>query len=56
MSQLEDSSYDEILHELALNKMIERGLLDVRDRNPIFIYWIFLNGIYQKKDLVCSFS
>jgi hypothetical protein len=35
MSQPEDSSYDEILHELAFNKMIERGLLDVRDGNTI---------------------
>jgi predicted transcriptional regulator len=25
----EDSSYDEILHELFLNHMIERGLADV---------------------------
>jgi ribosomal protein S3AE len=34
-SQPEDSSYDEILHELAFNKMVDRGLLDVRNGNTI---------------------
>ncbi len=34
-SQPEDSSYDEILQELAFNKMVERGLLDVRNGNTI---------------------
>ena len=32
-SQPEDSSYDEILKELAFNKMVERGLADVRKGN-----------------------
>ena len=34
-SQPEDSSYDEILKELAFEKMVERGLSDVRQGNTL---------------------
>ena len=30
-----DSSYDEILHELALNRMIDRGLADSKARRTV---------------------
>jgi len=33
--QPEDSSYDEILRELAMKKMIDRGLSDVRNSRTI---------------------
>ncbi len=30
LSQPEDSSYDEIMRELAFERMVDRGLIDVR--------------------------
>ncbi len=35
LEQPEDSSYEEILRELAFEQMIERGLKDSRDGNVI---------------------
>ncbi len=34
-SQPDDSSYDEILKELAFKRMIDKGLLDVKAENTI---------------------
>ena len=34
-SQPDDSSYDEILKELALKRMIDKGLFDVKAENTI---------------------
>ena len=34
-SQPEDSSYDEIMRELAFERMVDRGLADVRDGQVI---------------------
>ncbi len=34
-SQPDDSSYDEILKELALKRMIDKGLVDVKAENTI---------------------
>ena len=34
-SQPEDASYDEIIRELAFERMIERGLKDARDERSI---------------------
>ena len=31
LSQPEDASYDEIMRELAFERMVDRGLADVRD-------------------------
>ena len=35
LSQPEDASYDEIMRELAFEKMVDRGLADVRDGRVI---------------------
>ena len=34
-SQPDDSSYDEILKELAFDRMVERGIADVRENRVI---------------------
>ena len=35
LSQPEDASYDEIMRELAFERMVNRGLADVRDGRVI---------------------
>jgi len=35
LSQPEDASYDEIMRELAFERMVDRGLQDVRDGRVI---------------------
>ena len=34
-SQPDDASYEEIMRELAFERMVERGLEDVRDRRVV---------------------